>query len=65
MKGYEKSGQAMAKGEKGMSKYPVLTSTSKGMYGVDTMSEYYDMNRVQNLRQTLRGQPAQAWEYKY
>lgn len=61
-----KGGEALSKGMSSKTgKYPILTSSSKGMYGVDTMSEYYDMGRVQNLPETNKGQPQAAWDYKY
>lgn len=42
-----------------------LATTAKRTFGIDTMSEDYDMNRVKVLKQTSKGQPALAWDYDY
>lgn len=43
----------------------VLSHHNKMMYGVDTMSQDYDMGRVEYLKQTQRGDTPEAWDYEY
>lgn len=43
----------------------VLGHDNKFMYGVDTMSEDYDLNRIQYSPINRRGQPPQAWDYDF
>lgn len=64
MKGYEskrREGEGMKSGGKGK----VLSHNNKHMYGVNTMSESYDMSKVKVMPQELRGYSREAWDYKY
>lgn len=42
-----------------------IDTASKHTFGVDTMSEDYDMNRIKKIPQEYRGYSSEAWDYKY
>lgn len=42
-----------------------IDTASKHTFGVNTMSEDYDMNRIKEIPQGSRGYCSEAWDYKY
>lgn len=68
MEGYKSkiagAGQGSMKENKGGDR-EVLGHNNKHMFGVNTMSEKYDMGRVNVLPTGTRGQPQLAWDYDY
>jgi len=42
-----------------------IDKCSKHTFGVNTMSEDFDMNRIKEIPQESRGYSSEAWDYKY
>jgi hypothetical protein len=61
----ESEGMKRYEDKKKGSKSEVFGHDNKHMYGVNTMSENYDMGRMDYRKQTTRGQPPEAWDYDY
>jgi len=58
MKKYEKRRESSSKDDR-------IDTASKHTFGINTMSEDYDMSKVDVRPQTSRGQPPLAWDYDY
>lgn len=59
----ESEGMSRAMGKSDSSKR--IDKASKHSFGVNTMTEAFDMNRIKEIPQESRGYSSEAWDYKY
>lgn len=51
--------------DKGRDSSQRIDKCSKHTFGINTMSEKFDMNRVRVIPKESRGYSSEAWDYKY